>query len=396
MSSGLFPREEYEARWSRVMDDMATRGHAAALVWGRGGGSYDRCGDVLYLTNHYSSASGQEIDNPLNTARAFSAVLLQPGQEPELLIDEPEPRFDRLGTTRASGHADPVTAAGRALAARRIDGTVALVGTDMLPLKYWRLLDAAAPDTRWVDDDGLVQRARRIKSPRELDVFRTAGAIASRALDILMEGLVGGASEAEAVGEAILALRREGAVCQMIPVAHGEHIARWTSDPFSGAGLAVPRQGDLVRGWLDSIIYQGYWLDPGRTAVAGGRPSAEQKALIENCIAIVDGVIAAIRPGARVHDVARIGDGLAARFSDGASQMNAQWPLYGHGTGLYWEHPYIGVRMSDPSEIFEAGMVLGIEAFLQVEGVGTAAHEQNLIVHEDGVEIITTSADRWW
>jgi hypothetical protein len=41
-------------------------------------------------------------------------------------------------------------------------------------------------------------------------------------------------------------------------------------------------------------------------------------------------------------------------------------------------------------------MVLGIEAFLQVEGVGTAAHEQNLIVHDDGVEIITTSADHWW
>ena len=182
----------------------------------------------------------------------------------------------------------------------------------------------------------------------------------------------------------------------MIPVAHGRHISRWASEPFSGAGLAVPATGDLVRGWLDSIIYQGYWLDPGRTAVAGGRPSADQKALIEGAIAIVDGVIAAIRPGVSVHAVAEIGDRLTATFQVGANQMNAQWPLYGHGCGLYWEHPYIGKTMSDAEDVFDAGMVLGIEAFLHIDGVGTAAHEQNVIVHDDCVELITTSADRWW
>ncbi len=68
--------------------------------------------------------------------------------------------------------------------------------------------------------------------------------------------------------------------------------------------------------------------------VAGGKPNGDQKALIENCIAIVDGVIEVTRPGANVHDVARIDDALAARFQEGESQMSYQWPLYGHGTGL--------------------------------------------------------------
>ena len=394
--SGLFAAHEYQARWSRIHDDMAARGYEAALIFGKGGGSYDRCGDVLYLSNYYSCASGQEIDSPLNTARSFSAVLLQPGQEPELIIDEPDPRYDLLSIDRASGHSDPVTAAGRALAARGIDGPVALVGTDFLPVKYWRLLDAAAPGTDWVEDETLVQRARRIKSPAEFEKFREAGAIATRALDLLMEGLVGGVSEAEAVAEAIREIRRSGGVCQMIPVAHGEHISRWATDPFTGAGTTIPKQGDLVRGWLDSIIFDGYWLDPGRTAVAGGKPSSDQKALMENCIAIVDGVIEAIRPGANVHDVARIGDALSAQFREGDSQMNDQWPLYGHGTGLYWEHPYIGVKMSAPDDFFEAGMVLGVEAFLHIEGVGTAAHEQNLIIHADRNEILTDTPITWW
>jgi Xaa-Pro aminopeptidase len=394
--SGLFAAEEYQTRWSNIHDDMRKRGYEAALVFGRGGGSYDRCGDVLYLSNYYSCASGQEVDNPLNTARSFSAVLLQPGEEPQLVVDEPDPRRELLSLGRVSGHSDPITAAGKAVAARGLDGPVALVGADFLPVKYWRLLDAAAPGTQWVEDETLVQRARRIKSPAEMEVFREAGAIASRALDLLMEGLVGGDSEAEAVAEAIREIRRSGGVCQMIPVAHGEHISRWATDPFTGAGGTVPKPGDLVRGWLDSIIFHGYWLDPGRTAVAGGKPDADQKALIENCIAIVDGVIEAIRPGANVHDVARIGDALAAQFQEGDSQMNDQWPLYGHGTGLYWEHPYIGVKMSDPDDHFEAGMVLGIEAFLHIEGVGTAAHEQNLIVHADHNEILTDSPNTWW
>jgi Xaa-Pro aminopeptidase len=175
-------------------------------------------------------------------------VLLQPGEAPELIIDEPDPRHDLLSIKRVSGHSNMMTAAGKALAARKVDGPVALVGADFLPVKYWRLLDAAAPGTQWVDDETLVQRARRIKSPAELEVLREAGAIATRALDLLMEGLVGGVSEAEAVAEAIREIRRSGGVCQMIPVAHGEQISRWATDPFTGAGTTIPEQGDLVRG----------------------------------------------------------------------------------------------------------------------------------------------------
>ena len=76
--------------------------------------------------------------------------------------------------------------------------------------------------------------------------------------------------------------------------------------------------------------------------------------------------------------------------------MSAQWPLYGHGTGLYWEHPYIGLEMCEAHERFEAGMVLGVEVFLDSEETGTAAHEQNLIVHADGNEVLTHSRDLWW
>lgn len=395
MESGLFPPDEYENRWTAVNQAVSDGGYDAAVIWGRGGGSYDRCGDVLYLTNHYSCASGQEVDNPLNTARSLYAVIMRPGEMPELIIDEPDPRRELIATDRVQGSTNPIAATGHRLAETGARNIV-LTGSDFLPMRYWSMLQDAAPDVTWSTDDLLVQRPRRIKSAREQDRCRVAGAIATEALDALMTGLVGGASEADAVADAVATLLRRGATCQMIPVAHGEQISRWATNPFTGCSTDVPKSGDLVRGWLDSIIYQGYWLDPGRTAVAGGQPTSEQRALIENCIAIVDAVIEAIKPGVLVHDVARLGDEMSARFAEGGSQMNDQWPLYGHGTGLYWEHPYIGVKMSSADDRFDAGMVLGIEAFLHIDGVGTAAHEQNLIVHDDGNEIITHSPITWW
>ena len=40
---------------------------------------------------------------------------------------------------------------------------------------------------------------------------------------------------------------------------------------------------------------------------------------------------------------------------------------------------------------FEEGMVLGVEAFVQRAGVGSAGFEQNAIVGADGLELLTTT-----
>ena len=141
---------------------------------------------------------------------------------------------------------------------------------------------------------------------------------------------------------------------------------------------------------------QGYWLDPGRTAVAGGKPSAAQAELLENCIRIVNQVIDEIRPGVKVVDVARFGDRLSAAVGGAGSQMNQQWPLYGHGIGLYWEHPYIGVDMCDHDDVFEAGMALGVEVFLHAEGSRAGGFRTKLPAAPGRPEIITHSPMVWW
>ena len=62
MVSRYFPIEEYEGRWERVHAEMKRRGLDVAVVWGRSAGGYERCADVLYLTNYFSTNSGQASD----------------------------------------------------------------------------------------------------------------------------------------------------------------------------------------------------------------------------------------------------------------------------------------------------------------------------------------------
>src|SRR5271156_5836203 len=108
MTGRYFPIEEYQERWKRLDAEMRRGGYETAVIWSRSGGGYERCSDVLYLSNFYSQASGQGLDTPVFNARAFSAVIAQRGQTPELQADEPWPRKDLVSTDLIEWHHDPI------------------------------------------------------------------------------------------------------------------------------------------------------------------------------------------------------------------------------------------------------------------------------------------------
>ena len=82
-----FPQDEYEDRWARTYAAMKDLGLDQAIVWGRTGGTHERCADVIYLTNYYSSVSGQQLDSPGWSGSAFSAVILGDEEVPEVVGD---------------------------------------------------------------------------------------------------------------------------------------------------------------------------------------------------------------------------------------------------------------------------------------------------------------------
>ena len=184
MVERYFPLEEYEARWARVEDEMKKKGLDAAIVWSRSAGSFDGCADALYLTNFYSTNSGTQPDSTKHHAIGFNAVLLQVGEEPELICDEPPPDH-LIATTRHRWSLNVVQAAMDAVRERNIGGKVAFCGTELFPMKYWAELQKGLPNIDWQFDDHLTETARMIKSPRELDCFREGGEIVTEALNLL-------------------------------------------------------------------------------------------------------------------------------------------------------------------------------------------------------------------
>ncbi len=393
----FFPNEEYEARWSAVGAEMQRRGLDAAVVFGRSGGTNDRCGDVLYLTNFFSTASGQGYDSAVFEGRSFNSVLLQVGEKPELHADEPGIREELIATDRIVSSNTPFRDIVQAVKVRGLKGPVGLVGSDVVPLRYWNVMQEEAPEIDWRFEDDLVVACRRIKSPREQDALRIGGATASRALNRFIEGLIMGRSETEAASEAAKEVVRSGGTIHMLPACHGDLINQFVANPIASYTFDAPREGDLVRAWVYGPMFEGYYQDPGRTTVCGRRPqSAEQKEMVETGARIVEAVMEQIKPGVKVKQVAQHGLDLSRQYGAESNQMAEKWPHFGHGLGLFFEKPYLGVAMCTDDDVFEEGMALGVEAFFGLPGLGSAGFEQNMLVGADGVELLTGSPMLWW
>lgn len=391
-----FPLEEYEARWQRVHDAMTEKGYETAVVWGKTSGVYERAGDMLYLTNFFSTHSGQEPDTELWNGRAYSAAILQPGEVPELVTDEAEARFDIIATDRFHGLYDPIKGVADALKARGVEGKVALVGADFLPMKYWLQLEQQTPGIDWMPEDDLVREVRLIKSPRELDLFREAGELVTRAHTALMEALIAGRTEGEAAAAGGAILLAGGGAWHRIAISHGATSEFLESDPLTGFSTKAPAPGDIVHGFIYGPILKGYWLDPGRTAVCGGTPNSDQKKLTECLVGVMQRLMAEIRPGVKVKDVGLLGDKLSQESGYFNEVLKTNWPYYGHSNGCMWERPYIEPRLCTDDELFEENMVASVEGFYTHEGVGTAAFETNYIITADGLEEITPVPHLFW
>lgn len=391
-----FPMDEYEERWRRTYEHMKRLGYETAVVWGKTSGVYERAGDMLYLTNFFSTHSGQEPDTKLWNGRSYSAAILHQGEVPELITDEAEGRFDVIATHRFQGLYDPIMGVAKALRRRRINGRVAFVGADTLPMKYWLQLEAATPDIDWVQEDNLVRDVRQVKSARELELFREAGALVTKAEIRMMKALIAGKSEGEAAAEAAGVLLRGGGAWHRIAISHGDTSQYLESDPLTGFSTRKPQKGDIVHGFIYGPILKGYWLDPGRTAVCGGRPSRAQRKLVETLVGVMRQLMAAIKPGVSVMSVGKLGDKLSKESGYYNKVLKTNWPYYGHSNGCMWERPYIEPRLCSKDDVFVENMVASVEAFFTDKEAGTAVFETNYIVTKDGVEEITPVPHLWW
>ena len=135
-------------------------------------------------------------------------------------------------------------------------------------------------------------------------------------------------------------------------------------------------------------LLPGYFFDFARTTVVGQDPDDPQRALIEGAIAAVNAGVQALHPGCTFGDAYRA---AAAALEETEIQM--AFPSFGHNLGLGIESPWL--TPNNPAVIV-SNMHVAVEAIVTVAGIGTAVHEENVLVTPDGPEVLSTVSVRPW
>ena len=398
------PAAEYAERRARLRELAAERGLDGVLVVSRGANGADWGGDVLYLTNHYS-AFPQIPDRPGKwTGRGFAGVVMPASEDGTLVVEIPDWREDLVHIDDVRVELDLWAGLARALRDRGLgEGKVGLIGRESLLHVTIERLQAELPGVRFEWADELIEGLRRIKSPAEVELMRQSTRVGCDMVSAFMEAAVPGATEADCVLAALNAGIPQGAFPLDVPVASGPHVDHFLWERMPSWNWQRPLEaGDMIHPDMYGTV-GGYFYDMVRTTVAGRKATDAQKEVLEAAVAVVEHIIAGMRPGVACGELFDRGaawlgehgfDVPGAEHSEGVALLGQAYPSFGHSLGLAWENPSI---VPGEAAVLVPNMVMAVEAEVGRPGAGTGAFEHNVLVTEDGVEVLTTRAKTvWW
>jgi Xaa-Pro aminopeptidase len=381
MGSGVMHRPrisspEFGDRRARLAAIAERRGWPGVAVLGRGGGTYDRHGDLMYLSGHYQGFVHLPDRPPRWSGRSHALLVLPVDGEPTLLCSAPgvDAVVD-LPDVRVT--ADFPRAAGALLA--RLGGG-GFSGFDVVPAAWAGEL----PLDRFEPAEAAIESLRRLKSPAEVELLRYACRVGSAAMTSLIDGLVPGARESDAVAGCIEVAVRGGAVPYGVSLTTGDARTRGPAGrPFPGYRHEHRvRQGDPASADI-TIVYEGYYCDFARSWVVGGRglaPAMDE--LIDALSGALDAAVAAALPGEPASAVPSAGAEAIP-----ASATPAYPHHWGHGLGMGWEGPFL---VPENDEVLAEGMTLAVELGLS-RGELTAYGEHDVLITADVPEVLTRS-----
>jgi Xaa-Pro aminopeptidase len=247
-----------------------------------------------------------------------------------------------------------------------------------------RLTQALPKGVQLKDAPSLVERARMVKDPDELDRIRAAVALGAKLFDRALEVLRPGVTEAEVAGEMEFAARRGGAEEMSFPtiIASGARSAlphgRASHQPIAAGGFVVCDFG---------VILAGYCSDQTRSVWVGSAPS-ECRQVYEAVRESQQAAIDAVGPGVPVGAV----DSAARKILRKARLGRYFTHSTGHGVGLeIHEAPRVAAAQT---EILQPGMVITIEPGVYFPGKWGVRIEDMVVVTASGCEVLTpTSKD---
>jgi len=292
----------------------------------------------------------------------------------------------------------------------RLPGNLGLE-LDVLPVKDYFRYQELFPGTQIVDSSSILRDVRKIKSPFEISLMRTAGDIAKKlyedARTILREGMTeiefGGLLDATAKKyghEGVLRVRSLNYEAYSWHVLSGltGGIVSQSDSPMGGLGLSPAFPVGASRKVMKAhepilldfgICYHGYQVDQTRIYSIGEMPRQFINAY-NACKEIHDTVLEEVRPGADTEALFLKTLVLAEKLGYKDSYLGPpglQTRFIGHGIGLELnELPFLTQGHSTP---LEEGMVFAFEPKMVFPGEGGVGLENTLVVTRNGYEILT-------
>lgn len=262
------------------------------------------------------------------------------------------------------------------------------VEPSFLPVNAARVLEAAYPDTPFVDATGLLERLRAVKSPAELALMRRA----SEAITDAMQATIAAADAGWSKTAIIERLRQEetarGLQFEYCLLTLGASHNRAASDQVWAPGevLSIDSGGNL-QGYIGDICRMGFL----------GEPDAELVDLLGEIETVQQAAFAQVRAGAGGGDLIAAGEAMLARQPNRACT-----DFFAHGMGvitheapfLMTNHP-VAYEGTDAAHPLQAGMVLSIETTMLHPRRGFIKLEDTLAVTETGYEMFGTAGRGW-
>ncbi len=373
-----FPREEFEARAERLQRDMAAAGIDLLLLTTEP--------DVRYVT-------GFDTRFWLSPTRPWFLLLPRVGA-PTAVV--PEIGAQAMAATWVEDvrtwpapvpDDDGVTLLASTI--RELTGPAGALGVPMgpethlrMPLADWDRVRALLPGTSVVDATGVVAGVRMRKSPAEVAKVRYVCGLTCDAFDDLGTHARVGRAVSSVFRDVRVDLLRRGA--DDVPYLVGGAGPGGYADVISPPPDTPLARGDVLM--LDTgAVYDGYFCDFDRN-VAIEHADDDARRAYDVLHRAVDAGLAATRPGARCSDL--FSAMLAVLDADG-------WPRggigrFGHGLGSQLtEWPS---HTASDHTVLRAGMVLTLEPSLTIGPGRCMVHEENLLVTDDGPELLTRRA----
>ena len=234
-----------------------------------------------------------------------------------------------------------------------------------------------------VPTERLVERARMVKDPLEIETLREAGRRLGRIAAVAAGFVRQGRTEREVAADLETAMRQAG----FSRPAFETIVASGPNSALPHARPTDRRIGDGEPTVLDfGGVYDGYCVDLTRT-VQLGPISASQERLYAAVREAQQAAIEAVRPGIPASAV----DAAAREVLERHGLGEAFGHGTGHGLGLeVHEEPRIARALPRvPDERLERGMVFTIEPGAYVPGIGGVRFEDDVLVTDDGCEVLT-------